>query len=319
MLKSRTRYLLQRASGKVCYVVRTDESDVAPHFLNGRKGIWARADEFSARFEAQLAHENELRHLLDRRRLVRERRITLLERARKRFDTYAAKGHTDRSGNRTNFGPRLELCVVPRFPSRPLCDQARLAPLITEQLFRWRDITSPVSGSSTISQHESTIVLGAAGPDSTVEANIWGMMFYSTRIADDHNPVHASGIHLYDFVGTTMLFMRRAETILRTLGYSGPLRVQMGLHGMRDAQWLHGSAGIYTKEGSELDDDVEFSILTTSHTLQENLAGVLKDILRYVFFSVNWPGLIDQQSKLDDLLRSGYKYNMWSLLEREQV
>jgi predicted HTH transcriptional regulator len=34
--------------GKVCYVVRTDESDVAPHFLNGRKGVWVRTDEFSA-------------------------------------------------------------------------------------------------------------------------------------------------------------------------------------------------------------------------------------------------------------------------------
>lgn len=39
------------ANGKVCYVIRADESDVAPHFLNGRKGVYVRADEFSARFE----------------------------------------------------------------------------------------------------------------------------------------------------------------------------------------------------------------------------------------------------------------------------
>ncbi|MFI5114094.1 MAG: helix-turn-helix domain-containing protein [Terriglobales bacterium] len=298
-------------NGKVCYVVHTPESDNAPHFLNGRKGIWVRTDEFSARYEAQLAHENELRHLLERRKLIRERRISLLERARNRFDTYAAKGHTARSGHRTNFGPRLELCIVPRFPSRPLCDQARLAPLIREKPFRWRGITFPVSGSSTISQHESAIVLGAAGDDSMFEANVWGMVFYCTKIADADNPVHAFGIHLYGFVGTIMLFMRHAETILRTLGYSGPLHVQMSLHGMRDVQWLYGSTGIYTQNGSVLDDDVEFSIPTTSDGLRENLDGVLMDILRYVFFSVNWPGLIDQQSKLEDLLRSGYQYNMW--------
>ena len=47
-------------NGKVCYVIYTAESDVAPHFLNGRKGIWVRTDEFSARFEACLANDNEI-------------------------------------------------------------------------------------------------------------------------------------------------------------------------------------------------------------------------------------------------------------------
>jgi hypothetical protein len=115
-------------NGKVCYVVRVDESDVAPHFLNGRKGIWVRTDEFSARFEAQLANDNELRHLLDRRNLIRQRRLNLLERARKRFDTYIGRTHTDRSGDRTTVGPLLELCVVPRFPARPLCEEGSLTP-----------------------------------------------------------------------------------------------------------------------------------------------------------------------------------------------
>jgi len=40
------------ANGKVCYVVCTAESDVAPHFLKGRKGVYVRIDEFSGRFEA---------------------------------------------------------------------------------------------------------------------------------------------------------------------------------------------------------------------------------------------------------------------------
>jgi predicted HTH transcriptional regulator len=57
-------------NGKVCYVIYVAKSDVAPHFLNGRKGIWVRTDEFSAHFEARLANENELRHLFDRRKLT---------------------------------------------------------------------------------------------------------------------------------------------------------------------------------------------------------------------------------------------------------
>src|SRR5438046_791179 len=43
--------------GKVCYVVFTAESDIAPHFLNGRKGVWVRTDEFTSRFEARMANE----------------------------------------------------------------------------------------------------------------------------------------------------------------------------------------------------------------------------------------------------------------------
>ena len=48
-----------------CYVIYTAESDLTPHFLNGRKGAWVRTDEFSQRYEPRLATENEIRHLLD--------------------------------------------------------------------------------------------------------------------------------------------------------------------------------------------------------------------------------------------------------------
>jgi hypothetical protein len=299
------------ANGKVCYVIHTAESEVAPHFLNGRKGVWVRTDEFSSRFEAQLANDNELRHLLDRRKLIRERRYSLLDRARKRFDTYAASRHTDRGGRRTNFGPRLELCLVPRFPARPLCEQARLAPLIKEKTLFWRGVTFPATGSTTISQHESALVLGAAGDDSMLEASIWGMMFYCAKIADDLNPAHIFGVHLYGFVGTTMLFLRHAEEMLRALGYSGPLHIQITLDGMRDTKWLYGDAGIYTAEGSKLDDRMEFSLAVSREELQEKRDDVLKEILKYVFFSVNWPDPINSESKFQGLIQVGYRYNSW--------
>src|SRR5580704_9368413 len=34
-------------NGKVCYVIYIAASDLGPHFLNGRRGIWVRTDEFS--------------------------------------------------------------------------------------------------------------------------------------------------------------------------------------------------------------------------------------------------------------------------------
>ena len=71
------------------------ESDLAPHFLSGRKGVYVRTDEFSSRFEARLATENELRHLLDRRDLIRKRRTALIDRARERFQSFTESRYRD--------------------------------------------------------------------------------------------------------------------------------------------------------------------------------------------------------------------------------
>ncbi|MFI5110112.1 MAG: helix-turn-helix domain-containing protein [Terriglobales bacterium] len=300
-------------SGRVCYVISVPESDVAPHFLNGRNGVWIRTDEFSGRFDAQLANESELRSLLDRRKLILERRAGLLKRARQRFDVYAAKGHTAASGLRTKFGLRIELCVVPRFPARPLCEQGQLQPLITANHYKWRGILFPLPGGSVVSQHESAIVLGAAGPDSMFEVNIWGMLFYCAKIADAENPTKTWGIHLYGFVGHILLFLRHSDQMLRALGYAGPICIEVRLSSIRGAPWLHGHAGgPFSMSGSELDDEVEFSISTTSDSLRQDPDVIAKNLFRYVFFSVNWPALIATPQALADLIGMGYRYNSWS-------
>ena len=76
-------------NGRVCYVIKVPESELVPHFLNGRKGLYVRTDEFSSRFEPRLATEHEIRYLLDRSRLIREHRTALLQRAHERFQTFS--------------------------------------------------------------------------------------------------------------------------------------------------------------------------------------------------------------------------------------
>jgi len=302
-------------SKKVCYVVHTAESDVAPHFLNGRKGIWVRTDEFSARFEARLANENEIRHLLDRRKVIRERRQNVMDRSIKRFGTHLASKHTNRDGAATPVGPRLELSIIPRFPARPLCEQEALRSLINQGRFNWRGTIFPLEGSTTISQHESAIVLTAAGDDSIFEVNLWGLLFYGMTIADNFNPQQLYGIHTYAFVGHTLLFIRLAAKMLRLLGYSGPIQIQVGLHDMRGVPWLYGVRGLpgvltETKR-SVLDNEIEFGLSGSSDALNQGPDGVLMDILKIVFFSINWSGAVDTPEKLADLVYWGYQYNQW--------
>jgi len=222
-------------NGKVCYVIYVPESDVAPHFLNGRNGIWVRTDEFSGRFSPRLAEENELRHLLDRRKVIVDRRTALMDRARRRSNTHLGPPNAS----------RLELCVVPRFPSRPLCPQQDLDPLVTSTTITQRGVYFPNQRGGFVSQYESVALLGplldSQGFPSLFEANIWGMLFYAMRAAT--NEGGEGGIHLYRIIGSVLVFLRHAARMFEQFPYVGPLVVDTNLTAIRGAKWLHDSGG----------------------------------------------------------------------------
>ena len=302
-------------NGRVAYVVNAPESDVAPHFLNGRKGVWVRTDEYSTRFEARLADETELRHLLDRRKLIVARRTGLIERARSRVTTYndrtpaASPAAQNRKG-----GPRLELSLVPRFPARPLCDQGTLAPLIMKNCLQYRGALFPDITRGIMSQHESALVLGARGDDLSVfECNIWGLLFYCAPIAHDHGREQGGwSVHPYRFASQILLFLHHAAKMLPLLGYSGPVQIETAITSMLRAPWLQIMHGVgLPREEPQLDDAVSFPIPTTMEALVENPDAIAMHILRYVFVAVNWPGLVDTQEKLENLVRLGYEFSSW--------
>jgi hypothetical protein len=163
---------------KVCYVVSTVESDLAPHFLNSRKGVWVRSDEFS--YEPQLADEKEIRHLLNRRQLIQERRDELVRRSQCRLTTFLSRQPKEDGSHHS--AARLELSVGPRFPTRPVCEQTKLAQLLQNCRINWRQTTFPQSNSNFVSQHESFLTpCDARYRGVFVEANIWGMLFYGSE------------------------------------------------------------------------------------------------------------------------------------------
>jgi len=298
-------------NGKVCYVACTPESESAPHFLNGRKGVWVRTDEFSARFEARLADEGELRHLLDRRDLIRARRASLVERARKRFESFTA---TKLAGP-LQFPTLLTFCAIPRFPARQLCEQGRLRSFTEPSEANWvpwRQVIFPDPGTYTMSQHESAIIRNAARGLSFFEVNIWGLLFYGVRV--DENDAGEQGIHLPRFIGYILLFVRHAGRLLRRMGYSGPLHIESSLGPIGGIKWLQpdvSGAWLNSLPGSELDNAVAFSISRTSEELAERPDGVALEILKVILFAVNLSGLADSQQKLEGLLRAGYHFNFW--------
>ena len=299
-------------AGKVCYVVAIRESDVAPHFVNGRKGVWVRTDEFSARFEAQLANENELRHLFDRRKLVLERKSRLLDRAKKRLDTHISRTHTDQGGNRTKVGPLLQLSVIPRFPSRQLCQQKQLRDLILKYHSAWRGTVFPdFTRRQFLWQDESVIVLDATVGTSYFEATVWGSLFYAVEINVSYPHQGVDGIHPFEVVAYILLFTDHAGKILKQTGYDGSVSIQFDMSAIIDVPWLHIQHGNFVSAGSrsELDDEVVFTLVSSVEELSDRRDDAVWKVIERLFRSVNWPNMVEAREML---MRRAYDYNSWT-------
>ena len=166
---------------KVCYVVQVDESLDGPHFINSRKGIYVRTDEFSQRFEPQLATLDELQHLLNRRSFVLDRRRALLNRADDRFNTFVENYYRDAEYTTGDLGSTIKLVISPHLPVAQLIDHESLLSLIPRTRVRWRGDMFP-TGNSQLSQHESVIELEPGDDFSLFEANTWGQLYYASEM-----------------------------------------------------------------------------------------------------------------------------------------
>jgi hypothetical protein len=168
----------------------------------------------------------------------------------------------------------------------------------------------PDQSKEIMSQHESAIVLSAAVGLSIFEVNVWGMLFYVTRIDADHHGTE--GIYVRQFVGYLLLFIEHAGRMLQRLGYSGPLQIDVALSSLRSTRWLDiqpGGSWFVPKSGSELDDQLIFSVSTTSEELSSKPEAVLMEVLKNVFFAVNWSDLVKTTEKLEKLIREGRSFN----------
>jgi hypothetical protein len=298
-------------TGSACYVVSVRESPVAPHFLNGRKGAWLRTDEFSSRVKSELATDAELQQLLRRRQLVVERRKSLVARSRERFATFTNHKYAEFGRRAGGIGARFELSVGPTFPMSRVCGEAHLLKTIQSSTIPWRQVGFPrTTAGGVISQHESAIVLRPGSSFSILEANVWGMLFYASEI-ELHDPPRYEGIHVYHFAGQLEIFLRHAAKILQTIGYSGPLGVELTLKGIRDVPWVYAGEFNDARTGptSILDDEASSSLDTSTHELNAAPDRLMADLMRFVFFSVGWQDVAVDENELHEMVKMGYYYN----------
>ena len=294
-------------SDRFCYVLSTRESEVAPHFLNGRRGVWIRIDEYSQRVEPRLADENELRHLFDRRKLIIERRLESITRSRKRFETYVSNGRGLRPGQVS-----MEVAIGPRFLLTPLCDHSTLIDVVTNGTMDTHAGKFPIG--DTVSQHESVLVLVPAGKYKLqmVEATVWGMLFYGQELSSPFvinkhvvGPFPALLSHL---VVDLLVYLKHASKTLSELACSGTVGMEVRLLGIRSMAVLSDG----TSAPSPLDNELMFTVHNATELLRGEIAPVAASALKSVLFGLNRADLARSDQQLSALIQEGYEMNGWS-------
>jgi len=279
---------------RVCYVIYVPESEETPHFINDRKGVYIRTDEFSQRFEPQLATYEEIQHLANRRAITVARRESQVT------------------------PPNLVLSVCPKFPSKALMPHAEIPKLLNSCRVAWRSTGFP-KWSEPITQHESTIILEASGlANSLLEINIWGLLFYAYDILDKTprwpgQTEEISGIHLYSLVGHILVSLEHAKSMYDRMGFDGSLLVRTKLDRIRGISLLSSDGHNWLMENpaSPLDDSVEFDMVTTSTILKTQRDELAADIARILMFALNRADVAANDDAIKKLLAAGYKFNYW--------
>jgi len=296
-------------SGRVFYVIAVSESELAPHFINDRKGVYIRTDEFSARYVPELAEEREIRHLLDRRLVIRDRRKAILERAYGRFKAHRDRRPTSHDDPRQIMNPSfLMMTIVPRYPASQVVDHASLLNLVRRTRVAWRGVNFPrCYDHEFVCQHESAIALDPFGQASIFEANTWGLLNYGFCIVEERPDY--KGIHSLYFIGRILISLDHAAELLRYFNLSVSVQIKVTLSGVRDVPWVIFQGFPVQHTSSPLDDVVEFSIESTTDMICDSPDAVAGEVLRTIFFALNFPSTADQPEKIARLLQAGRDFN----------
>ncbi|TQV80248.1 AlbA family DNA-binding domain-containing protein [Aliikangiella coralliicola] len=297
---------------KACYVIYVAESDLAPHFINGRKGCYVRTDEQSQLFKAKLATQDEFLSMLERRKVIHSRKKSIVDRARTRFNTYVDSKYSDLGTRNRGIGARLSMAIVPRFPSKPVVSQLEALDTIKNRQISWRQVNFPRRQQGHLTQNDSALVLFPASVFSIMEFNIWGLMFYAMEIQEEYDEY--SGIHLYQFLGNICVFLRHAKMLMASHDINLDMSIELDFEGIRGVPWIYARTNNPVEGPSSLlDDRFGIKLDVTAADIKNRSDGVAMELLDNILFSMNWPELVGDREQLRELLQQAYRFNFWDI------
>jgi len=143
-----------------------------------------------------------------------------------------------------------------------------------------------------------------------VEANVWGLVCYASEIEGVYEKV--TGIHLRSLVGHILVFLEHARQLYSILGYDGTIEARLILERIRGKPFLYFPMNIpEIGPSSRLDDSFGFDLLISSPRLTSQRDDVATDIIRTIFFAMNWPDVATNSDYIKQCLENGYEFNHW--------
>ena len=144
---------------------------------------------------------------------------------------------------------------------------------------------------------------------------MWGQFTYSCEIEYliGGEGLDNAGIHLNAFLGHILVFLEHARTIYHKIGYNGSLLLRTLLKRVQGKHFLHFPDGNSPVPGpaSRIDDEISFDISISAGKLNEQRNEVAGELLKTLFFSLNWPEQGADSSAIMALLDAAAAYNSW--------
>lgn len=285
----------------VAYVISVEESELAPHFIEGRRGCYVRTNESSQRFDARLADLAEIQALLNRREQARRRAEDLLRRSHERREKYQSAVAT-----RPQPGGRWVACtirVAPLFPRRELLPAGSLLEAATKATVGRRGDQLPDLGRGVHSQVETLIFAKTDTPDARfLEVTTFGTSSFTeysypenvakNRMDDDADePKSSPAIWMFRVLATALLGGKFSCRFLQEAGLRGQVEVTLTLENL-DGVVFYGYPGQFDcpvgKGRSFLDSTAEVGFQSYSEDLLTTWPERIVALWRELFFAVGW-------------------------------
>lgn len=266
------------APQRVFYVLEIPESMEAPHFLNGRRGVYVRVADIGKRVESQLADFEEIMGLANRRQRAVDQRRALLARARARFHHLVGNGLC-----------AAHLWACPEFPVRPLVTEPALRDHLDRSRFSWRQCQFPQTHEAE-TRHETLSLFpmeGNAG-GGYLEVTTWGSLFWAFGLLDGIDGER--GIHMPSFLGHLLAFIVLLTRWSRHTCASGALSVTLGLENILGTKWIAAgtSRRLGDSQASRLDPSVDIDLTVTVPLPDSEIDRLLRSVIQRVMFALNF-------------------------------
>jgi len=264
------------ANGNVIYVVYQDLSLEAPHFRTRRRGAYVRTNEFSQRFEPQLATWDELRFLANRRAEAVRLRDSFISQSRERGGRLIPQEVWNRNPS------TLMVWTSPAFPARPLVDHGSLQDAIERSRVRTRGAMFPLGDPLSV---KDTIGLIQPAMPQYVESNTYGVSFALDPFGDE---AHARAIPAAWVLSYILIWIRYGVGFLRACGYDGQLHTRVTLFrvGGKEVTWRPHDFGNdrYICHENEISVEAEDTVQSAA----ESLGRLALRLFRPLVFGAGW-------------------------------